>query len=315
MSVPISYLTVILIWTTTPLAIKWSAEGAGFVFAVSSRMLLGAVLGMSMAILLRLEIPWHKSAVKTYLYAGLGIAISMMFVYWAAQYIPSGWISLIFGLSPIITGLLMYALHGENEFSKDKLFGLFLGLSGLTVIFTTGLTLSSEAVLGIAAVLASTILYSFTAIKIKQYNDGIPALTITAAGLMFAAPFYGLCWYLMDGEIPDLVTSRAAISILYLAIFGSVIGFALFFYILKHVSASRVSLITLVTPVTALFLGRFFNNEPLTMELLTGAIMILMGLVFYQFGINVRQQRAGPQLAVEMAIKNTNSKNTNRKCG
>lgn len=294
MSVPISYLTVILIWTTTPLAIKWSSEGAGFVFAVSSRMLLGAVLGMSMAMLLRLEIPLHKSAVKTYLYSGFGIAISMMFVYWAAQYIPSGWISLIFGLSPIITGLLMYALHGVNEFSKDKLFGLFLGLSGLALIFTTGFTLSKEAVLGIAAVLASTILYSFTAIKIKQYNEGIHALAITAAGLMFAAPFYGFCWYLVDGEIPDVVSSRATISILYLAIFGSVIGFALFFYILKHVSASRVSLITLVTPVTALFLGRFLNDEPLTVELIAGAMMILMGLVSYEFGINVRQQKTGP---------------------
>ena len=284
MSVPLSYITVILIWTTTPLAIKWSSEGPGFVFAVSSRMILGALLAMMLVMIMRLDIPWHKKAIKTYLYSGLGIAVSMMFVYWAAQHIPSGWISLIFGLSPIITGLLMFAVHGKNELSKDKLFGLTLGLAGLAVIFTTGFAVSTKALMGVAAVLISTMIYSFTAIKVKQHNQGIPSLTITAAGLFFAMPAYAVCWYLMDGEVPEAIPARSGISILYLALFGSVIGFALFFYILKHVSASRVSLITLVTPVTALLLGRYLNGEPLTVEIMSGAVMILAGLASYEFG-------------------------------
>jgi len=292
MSVPLSYITVILIWTTTPLAIKWSSEGTGFVFAVSSRMVLGAAIAMLLTVVMRLDIPWHKPAIKTYLFSGFGIAVSMMFVYWAAQYIPSGWISLIFGLSPIITGLLMLALYGENEFSKDKLLGLFLGLAGLALIFTTGFTLSLRAVLGIAAVFLSTVIYSFTAIKVKQHNQGIPALTITATGLMFAMPFYIFSWYLFDGNIPEVMISRAGLSILYLAFFGSVIGFALFFYILKHVSATRVSLITLVTPVTALLLGKYLNGEPLNLQITAGAIMILTGLVSYEFGSVARWIRA-----------------------
>ena len=291
MPVPLSYITVILIWTTTPLAIKWSSEGTGFVFAVSSRMLLGAVLAMLLALVMRLDIPWHKSAIKTYLFSGFGITVSMMFVYWAAQYIPSGWISLIFGLSPIITGLLMFVVHGENEFTKDKLLGLFLGLAGLTVIFTTGFALSAKALMGLVAVLLSTVIYSLTAIKVKQHSDGIPALTVTAAGLMFAVPVYSMSWYFLDGELPETIASRAGMSILYLAFFGSVIGFALFFYILKHVSASRVSLITLVTPVLALLLGRYLNDEPLTVEIVAGALMILAGLALYEFGVIAMRAR------------------------
>jgi drug/metabolite transporter (DMT)-like permease len=294
MSVPLSYITVILIWTTTPLAIKWSSEGTGFVFAVSSRMVLGAAIAMLLTIIMRLDIPWHKPAIKTYLFSGLGIAVSMMFVYWAAQYIPSGWISLIFGLSPIITGLIMFVLYGENEFSKDKLLGLLLGLAGLALIFTTGFTLSMNAVLGVVAVLLSTVIYSFTAIKVKQHNQGIPALTITATGLMFAMPIYILCWYFIDGDIPEEIVTRAGMSILYLAFFGSVIGFALFFYILKHVSATRVSLITLVTPVTALLLGKYLNDEPLSLQIVAGAIMILLGLASYEFGSVARRIKAGP---------------------
>ncbi len=291
MSVPLSYISVILIWTTTPLAIKWSSEGVGFAFAVSSRMLLGAAVAVLLTVFMRLDIPWHKPAIKTYLFSGLGIASSLFFVYWASQYIPSGWISLIFGLSPIITGVLMFVLYGENEFSKDKILGLILGLAGLALIFTTGLELSINAVMGLAAVLLSTIIYSFTAIKVKQHNQGIPALTITATGLMFAMPLYALIWYLFDGDIPEEISPRAGMSILYLAFFGSVVGFALFFYILKHVSATRVSLITLVTPVTALLLGKYLNNEPLSLQITAGAVMILTGLASYEFDSITRRVR------------------------
>ena len=284
MSVPISYITVILIWSATPLAIKWSGHVAGFQFGVAARMSIGLFALVILLRLMKIDFPWHARARRVYLVSGITLYVAMSFVYWAAQYIPSGWISLIFGMSPIITGLLMFAVHGENEFSKDRIFGLILGLAGLAVIFTTGFTLSTNAVMGVGAVVVSTVIYSFTAIKVQQHNDGIPALTITAAGLMFAVPVYSLSWYLMDGELPETIASRAGMSILYLAFFGSVIGFALFFYILKHVSASRVSLITLVTPVTALLLGRYLNDEPLTVQIMTGAMMILMGLAMYEFG-------------------------------
>ncbi len=282
MSVPLSYIAVIIIWTTTPLAIKWSSEGAGFAFAVSSRMVLGALIAVLLTAVLRLEIPWHKPAVKTYMFSGFGIAMSMICVYWAAQYIPSGWISLIFGMSPIITGVLLFILYGENEFSRHRLFGLTLGLGGLALIFITGVSVSASAVKGVAAVLLSTAIYSFTAIKVKQHNQGIPALTITAVGLMFAVPIYILSWYFIDGRIPEYIPPRAGASILYLAFFGSVLGFALFFYILKHISATRVSLITLVTPVTALLLGKYLNNEPVGLQITSGALMILAGLSFYE---------------------------------
>ncbi len=100
---------------------------------------------------------------------------------------------------------------------------------------------------------------------------------------------------MIDGDIPEVIVTRAGISILYLAFFGSVIGFALFFYILKHVSAMRVSLITLVTPVTALLLGKYLNDEPLGLQITAGAILILTGLSSYEFGSVARWIKADPE--------------------
>lgn len=284
MSIPLSYLAVVVIWTTTPLAVKWSAEGAGFAFAVSTRMILGCLLALGFIALMRIELPWHKRALKVYAISGVGIFAAMMFVYWAARFIPSGWVSLIFGLSPILTGVAATLLYNENELTAGKLTGMALGMAGLAVIFASSFELDIDAVYGILGVLASTVVYSLTAIQIKHYNASIPALSVTAGGLLLAMPLYIAAWYLFGGNIPLDMPARAGAAILYLAFFGSVIGFALFFYILKHVSATRVSLITLITPITALLLGKYLNQEPITLNVVLGAGLIVAGLAAYEFG-------------------------------
>ena len=109
MSVPTAYIGVIVIWTTTPLAIKWSGEGSHFMFAVTTRMVIAAVLSLLILKATRTPLPWHKPARDTYLVGGLGIFGAMTLVYWGAQFIPSGWISVIFGLTPIMTGLMIAA--------------------------------------------------------------------------------------------------------------------------------------------------------------------------------------------------------------
>ena len=104
MSVPAAYIGVILIWSTTPLAIKWSGEGAGYLFGVTARMVIGVLLALLVLALLRRPMQWHRKARLSYLVAGGSIYGAMLTIYWAAQFIPSGWISVVFGLTPIMTG-------------------------------------------------------------------------------------------------------------------------------------------------------------------------------------------------------------------
>jgi drug/metabolite transporter (DMT)-like permease len=73
-------------------------------------------------------------------------------------------------------------------------------------------------------------------------------------------------------------------SIIYLGLIGSVLGFALYYYVLRHVDATRVALITLITPVAALMLGHFLNGEALQTEALTGSATILSGLLLFEYG-------------------------------
>lgn len=284
MSIPAAYVAVILIWSTTPLAIQWSGEGGGFLFGVTARMVTGAVLCSLLLVVLRVSLPLHRAARLTYLAAGLGIFGAMTCVYWGAQFIPSGWVSVLFGLTPIVTGGFALLWLEEEGFTPARSFGLLLGLAGLVVIFGSSAALGEHALLGALAVLASVVIHSFSAVWVKRVGADLPAMAVTGGGLLVAAPAYLVSWLVFDGHLPHGLPLRALGAIGYLALFGSVVGFIFYYYVLRHVAAGKTALITLVTPVIALLLGAAFNGEALDMQVWLGALLILAGLACHQWG-------------------------------
>ena len=284
MSVPAAYIGVIVIWSTTPLAIQWSGEGGGYLFGVTSRMLLGVMIGLMIAGLFNIRLPWHGAARRTYLAAGLGIFFAMTSVYWAAQFIPSGWISVLFGLAPIVTGLLATRWLHEQALTTMRLAGMLLGVVGLSIMLIGAQQLGPQAMMGIAGMLFSVTVHSASAVAVKRIAADIPALASTIGGLLVAVPLLVVVFLLAGEPLPAELPARALWSIVYLGVVGSVLGFALYFYVLRHIEATRVALIALVTPVVALLLGRLLNGEALQPETLTGTAAILSGLLLFEYG-------------------------------
>jgi drug/metabolite transporter (DMT)-like permease len=283
MSVPAAYLGVILIWATTPLAIQWSGDGPGFLFGVTARMAVGATLALAFAHLVGVRV-WRRDALRTYAVVGLGIYGAMLCTYWGAQQIPSGWVSVVFGLSPITTGALAVLWLPGQALTRARLAGALLGVAGLAVIFGGGASLHGGAGLGIGAILLATLIHSVSTIWTKRLAGGISPLALVAGGLSLATPLFVATWGLFDGQWPAQLPERALASILYLGVAGSVLGFSLFYYVLGRVDASRVALIALVTPVAALVIGYLLNGEPLQTQVLAGAAMVLAGLALFEFG-------------------------------
>ena len=284
MSIPIAYIGVILIWSTTPLAIKWSGDGVGYLFGITSRMILGMLVGLTVAGLFSIPLPWHAEARRTYLAAGLGLFFAMTSVYWSSQFIPSGWISVLFGLAPIVTGLLATFLLSERGLDAARLAGMLLGLVGLAIMLLGSQRLGPHAVYGIAGMVFAVTAYSTSAVAVKRIGADIPALATTIGALMITVPLL-VALYLLTGEpLPAVVPIRAMLSIVYLGLIGSVLGFALYYYVLRHVEATRVALITLITPVLALMLGHLLNGEALQPEAVLGTAAILSGLLLFEYG-------------------------------
>ncbi|HKI59784.1 MAG TPA: DMT family transporter [Mariprofundaceae bacterium] len=287
MSIPLAYIGVIIIWSTTPLAILWSSEGVGFLFGVTSRMVIGAVLALVVAALLGAGMKWHRKALLAYMAAGIGIYGAMLCGYWAVQFIPSGWLSLIFGLSPLITGVMARSWLEDERLTLNKLAGMLIAIVGLGVIFAHGVDMDSRTLFGIAGVLLAVTIHSASGVWVKRINADVPAIVMTSGGLALAAPLFLITWLFMDNDLPTQMSGRTIGSIGYLALFGSVLGFALYYYVLRHVQATKVALITLITPVIALTLGNLLNSEPITFEVVTGTALILSGLALFQLGGHV----------------------------
>jgi drug/metabolite transporter (DMT)-like permease len=216
-------------------------------------------------------------------------------VYWSAQYIPSGWISVLFGVSPLITSLMARFWFRSELLGAHRLLGMLTGLLGLMAIFGSSLKLDGMAVLGVGGVLMSVVIHSASALWVKRINAGVPALVLTSGGLLVAAPLFLTTWLLFDGVWPQVVPLATGASIIYLALFGSVLGFALYYFVLTQVEATRVALITLVTPVSALALGHLVNGEPLTLDILLGSLLILSGLALFQLGDRWLSYRSAAQ--------------------
>ncbi len=294
MSVPAAFIGVVLIWATTPLAIKWSSESGSFLFGVTARMVLGVFACLVLVALMSRRICWHRQARHTYLAAGVGIWGAMSCVYWAAQFIPSGLISVLFGLAPLATALMAAVWLGERALTAPRLLGIGLGISGLGVIFGHSLALGGNAMLALCAVLLSVSIHSASAVWVKRIGASLHPLEVTTGALLIAVPLFLVSWGLFDAQLPGALTPRTVWSIVYLALFGSTLGFILYYYVLHRMQASRVALITLIAPVLALLLGHTANGEVLTARVWIGSAVILAGLACFEWGDRAKRAAALP---------------------
>jgi drug/metabolite transporter (DMT)-like permease len=284
MSVPAAYLGVILIWSTTPLGIQWSAQGAGFSFAVMARMLIGLAICLVLLRATRTAFPFTPAARQLYAVSGLTLFVSMLLTYWGALHIPSGLISVIFGLSPLVTGVFAALWLSERTLTPLRIAGLGLALAGLWLIFGQPWPGDGHARLGTLAAVAGMAVQALGLVWIKRLDARVSSLAITTGSLGVAVPCFVLAWLVADAaRLPPDITPRAGIAIVYLGVLGSVVGFTLYYYVIKHIDAGRVALIMLVTPVTALLLGQTLNAEIIPASGWAGIALIGAGLLLYEW--------------------------------
>ena len=282
MPIPAAYLGVILIWSTTPLAIQWSGAGADFMFPLLVRMAIGLAACAVLMRALRITMVRSRAALHAYVAAGSGIFGSMLLVYWGARFVPSGLIAVLFGLIPLFTGLIGVWLADAERLTPAKLAGIALGLAGLLVIFGSGAKTGAQALPAIAAILGAVAVQAASLVWVKRTGAAIPVLALTTGALTLVVGLLLPLWLVLFGHLPQW-SVRAGLSTLYLGIFGSVVGFTLYFYVTKHLQAGQVALITLITPVSALLLGQWLNGEQAGLDIWLGTALILLGLGVHQW--------------------------------
>lgn len=294
MSVPVAYATILLVWSTTPLGIAWSNETISPFAAIALRMNIAAVLGLVLLKCLRIELSWSRAAIRAYVISLLGIYGALLSTYIAASYVPSGLISVMYALAPVMSNLFSVRLLGQGAFTPIRWAAFGVSFIGLSVICLDEWAIHGEGWKGLLLLMIAVTLYSLSGVLLQRENYRGHPLSMSVGAVLLSAPLFLLTWWGIDGVMPTFdLGSRSPWSILYLAIFGSLFGFMAYFYIVKEQGATAVAMVTLVTPIMALILGSVFNQEPITMQMVMGTAGVLAGLlVYYQSSRFIRMFEA-----------------------
>lgn len=278
----LAFVLTVLIWGSTPLAINWSGVGIHPLLGLGLRSVIAVTACLLLLKLMGAPVLWHRKALKNYLAGSMGLGGGMIFVYLGASAIPSGLVSVIFGLSPAVSGLLGQLILKEKRFSALQWCSLVVAVSGLVVLSVEQFMLDFTALIGVLMVFFATFLFSLSGVLVKRYQLNSHLLSQTFGTLIFSLPIFflsaaphieGIQW----AEVP---TSTFG-AIVYLGIVGSIIGLISYYHLLRELSPSSAALITMITPVIALCLGVWLNNENVEYLTVVGVVLVLFGLGIY----------------------------------
>ena len=295
LKITLSFLGVLAIWSTTPIAIKIGATEFDANLALALRLIIASLVGSAVCLLLRKPLPMHWRAFALYLFSGLVLYVGMKLVYFAALTLNSGTLSVLHGLGPMISAL-MSMLVLKQFLSLHRWLCLIVGLVGLSLVFAGELTIEPEYLLPMLMTIAAVTLHMTTAVIIKKANLQIAPLALTTGGLIAAALMFAV-ELLLESEIALTQPSLAAwLSIVYLAVIGSVVAYVMYFYLLLHLSPVQTGFITVLSPVFALSIGMVFADEQFTATMLIGSLIVLASVAWFMLPAK-KQPFANPPLA------------------
>jgi len=275
------YILICLIWGSTWLAIRFGLESLTPFISSGLRFLLASLLIAGIMKIRGISLQKDKTSVKLYMQLGFfTFTVPFALIYWSEQFVPSGLAAVLFAVYPFFILIFTYFAVPDEKIDIFKLGGMIIGFAGIIVIFSDqfGGDISAYFI-GMAAIVLSGIMQAGNAVIIKKYGHHLNPLSMNlipmfiSGVILFAA---GLITENISGLKFDL---NAVLSVTYLALFGSIITFTSFYWLLKQVSIILLSLVAFITPVIALILGWLLYDEVLMLHHLTGSGMVLAGLL------------------------------------
>jgi putative membrane protein PagO len=271
--------TLCLIWSSTWIMIKVGLEGAPPITAAGFRFIIASIVIFAILLYKRLGLPREKTFVCLSLYLGFfQIAVPYALVYWAEQHITSGLTSILFSTMPLTVAILARVFLGD-PLTARKIGGILIGTLGVIVIFYDGTSLGGhEALWGIAATLLSAVFASVSSIVIKRFSRPYHPLASIFVPIVIGGIVLTTAGRLVEAQETITFDTITVTSIVYLAVFGSVAAFGLYYWIIKHMDVTVLSYQTFIIPILACLIGWIFLRETVTLRIALGGGMIVVGI-------------------------------------
>jgi len=284
----LGYLAICLIWGSTWLVIKVGMESLTVFYSAGFRFVLASILIYGIMKIKKMSLDLSPVATRIYLYAGFfSFLVPFGLVYWGEQYVNSGMASVLFAVYPFCVALVAHFRLSDEILNKTKLTGMIIGFGGIIVIFSDSLAIKFDLMetLGTAAILLSAIIQSFIVVMIKKDGKKLNPFSMNLVPMAISAIGFILLGIFFEDFSANKFDLAGVGSVVYLGVFGSIVAFTSYYWLLKRVSVLMMSLVAFITPILALVLGWVFYNESLTITHLLGSILVLAGLFISQFEI------------------------------
>ncbi|AQV17461.1 DMT family transporter [Acinetobacter pittii] len=276
----LTYALLVFIWATTPLAIVWSVSDLHLMWALLLRFFIALPLAVIILLILRTPFPTHRQAVHSYIAGSFSLIGSQIFTYAATQYLSSGMIALMFGLAPIMAGLIGRFAFGQQLYKLQWL-GMAIAVCGLAIICLSGANQHVHP-FGIVLMLISVFVYSFSIFWVKTVNAQIQPMAQATGSILvssiFASCFIPFIWQYAPTHLPE---AKSLFALIYTVLMASLVAMFCYFKLIQNIQATTLSLTTVITPMLAMMIGAALNHEQLSIMVFVGAFIILSGLFLY----------------------------------
>ncbi|MFN8177500.1 MAG: EamA family transporter [bacterium] len=282
--VVVAFVAVYLLWGSTYLAIRFAVQSmppllmAGTRHLVSGLVMLGVARARGVALPTRRQ--WRDASI-----VGLLLLLgSNGTVTWAEQWVPSALAALLLASVPLWMGLIGGILEPQSRPRTRGIAGIIVGFAGVAILVEPRgeLASSTRVFVGALSILGASICWASGSLFARHARvPKDPILTVAlqmlagAAGLLVVGSAAGE-WHRVH---VDAITARSALSLLYLIVFGSIVGFSAYSWLLRVAAPAKVATYAYVNPMVAVLLGATLGNEPVGVRTLVAAAAIVGAVV------------------------------------
>jgi drug/metabolite transporter (DMT)-like permease len=274
----LSFFAIYILWGTTFLAIRIAVEELPPLFAAGARFFTAGILLYAFMRAKGQAAPTAKQ------WRSLTIMALLMFVaeygplFWAEKFVPSGVVSVFAATLPILTLIIEMLILRRQRMRPMLAIATILGFAGVAVLLIPG-GKQHLALIPCLAILAGATTWSLGSVLTRSMQ--LPASRpLTAGASMMLGGATLLLLSAGFGEMHPFphITLRAAGALLYLIVFGSLLAFTAFVWLLAHMPATRVASHAYVNPIVAVALGYFMAGELITARILAGTALVLISV-------------------------------------
>jgi len=287
----LAFFSIYVIWGSTYLLNKIAVTELPPFKLASIRFISAGVLIFIIAKIFGIALSITRKQLFNTIIAGfLFLTFGNGIIVWALKYVDSGFAALEISAQPLVVLLLMRILQGK-KIKTMSVIGVILGVIGIFLLVSQKQIISQEGtLLGVFMIFACMLSWAYGSLFVAQadlpsnyfVNTGYQMFT-GGVMLLITSLFFGEKW-----SLPTEWSQPVQLSMIILIIFGSIVAFTSFNYLLKTVSPEKVATSTYVNPIIALILGWYFLNEQITTQSIIAAVILLTGVYF----INTKKKLA-----------------------